>query len=279
MDLYQLSRAILSLSPGPITKIRFARLIYFTHKELIRKGLMQITDIAYIRSPLGPVPEGLQKLAHTYDDIALQKSDSTLSYAAEEFVMKNSIDEETNFLEQYRDVLKIIDRTLQELKQHRTLELIEASHDPSWHANFNGTRYYLTTADLKNTFPFAKIRLRIRIKPEPQAGTTASKSDLGRIQANLLRGMLNDIVKESTDLEYPDEPLSPDSSLPSRDNPPLKFSILPLKASFGLLKNLSKKPPKKPAKSPQSSPPEPKPSPSPQSDSISDSQSKPEQTP
>lgn len=241
MNLYQLSRAILSLSPQPIVKLRFARIIYFTHKELIRKGFMQIEDIAYIRSPLGPVPESLKKLAVDYRDITLQKTTSDLSYASEEFLINhNSIDQETNFLEQYRDILKVIDQTLQALSLHRTPELIEASHDPSWLANFNGTRYFLTAADLKNTFPFTKIRLRIRIKPTPK--NSASANELGRIQANLLRGMLNDIVKESTDLEYPDEACRAgnDDKTPTT----LKFSVLPIKTPFNLFKSLSQKKPK-----------------------------------
>lgn len=241
MNLYQLSRAILSLSPQPITKLRFARILYFVHKELIRKGFMQIEDIAYIRSPLGPVPEGLKKLALNYRDIILQKTTSDLSYASEEFLIDHdSVDQETNFLEQYRDILKVIDQTLQALNLHRTPELIEASHDPSWLANFNGVRYFLTPADLKNTFPFAKVRLRIRIKPTPK--NSASTNDLGRIQANLLRGMLNDIVKESTDLEYPDETPTPGDN--NKTPTTLKLSILPIKTPFNLLKSLSQKKPK-----------------------------------
>lgn len=86
MNLYQISRAILSLSPTPISKIRFTRVVYFVHKELVRKGFMQLDDISYLRSPLGPVPDGLPQLAHNYAEIMLQKSSTEqLSYADEEF--------------------------------------------------------------------------------------------------------------------------------------------------------------------------------------------------
>lgn len=200
MNLYQISRAILSLSPTPIGKIRFTRVIYFVHKELVRKGFMRLDDITYLRSPLGPVPDGLAQLAHDYAEIMLQKSPTKqLSYADEEFFLQsnNSDEDETAFLEQYRDVLKVIDQTLRALSMHRTPELIEASHDPSWQENRNGSIYTITKNDLKNTFPFAKtLKLRFHVKINP--------NEVGQIQANLLKGMLNDIVRESTDLEYPD---------------------------------------------------------------------------
>lgn len=38
MNFYELSRTILLLNRKPIGKVRFARLIYFVHKELIRKN-------------------------------------------------------------------------------------------------------------------------------------------------------------------------------------------------------------------------------------------------
>lgn len=56
MNLYQLSKTILLLNKAPINKVRFARVIYFVHKELIRKKFMSAEDIAYIRSPLGLSP-------------------------------------------------------------------------------------------------------------------------------------------------------------------------------------------------------------------------------
>lgn len=213
MTLYELSRAILSVSPTPIGKIRFARTIYFVHKELIRKNLMQPTDIAYLRAPLGPVPEGFQRLSLDYAEIMLQKSTSLLSYANEEFSLEQD-PSETEFLEQYREVLEIINRTLSALAEYTTSELVEASHDPSWQSNYNGARFFLTPADLKNTFPFLKIRFRIKVKhPTPNS----INDDIGKLQAKLLRGMLSDIVKESTDLEYPDEMPTESSSKPSNE--------------------------------------------------------------
>lgn len=249
MTLSELATTILSLSPTPISKLRFARVIYFVHKELIRKGLMRTDDILYRRAPLGPVPEHLQQLPHLYDAIVVQKSDSALSYADEEFTISNESrqNQETETLEQYRDILKIVDRTLKALSNYTTPEIIEASHDPSWQQHYNGAIYTITPADLKNSFPFTLIRLKSRSKPNPNT--------LGQIQANLLRGMISDIVKESTDLEYPDDPTT---NQPTPHQPPRSitikiFPVIP-KKYLDLLKNRSKKPAKITTKHPKSSP-------------------------
>lgn len=200
MNLYELARTILSINKAPINRARFARVIYFVHKELIRKKFMSPEDITYIRSPLGPIPEGLLRLALEHPNIITHPSLGP-SFAAEEYTI-NLTDtdeaEETAMLEQYREVLKATERTLKALSPYTTPELVEASHsDPSWINNFNGTHFFITPADLRNPFPFTAIRIKIRVKPAP--------SELGALQANLLRGMMQDIVKESTDLEYPDQ--------------------------------------------------------------------------
>lgn len=200
MNLYELARTILLLSNSPINKVRFARIIYFVHKELIRKKFMSPEDIAYIRSPLGPIPEGLFRLPLEHPNIITHPAMGP-SFAAEEYAIQPADageTEETLMLEQYREVLKTVERTLKALSPYTTPELVEASHaDPSWTNNLNGTHFFITPADLKNPFPFIAVRIKIRVKPAP--------SELGALQANLLRGMMQDIVKESTDLEYPDQ--------------------------------------------------------------------------
>lgn len=241
MNLNELSRAILSLSQTPISKIRFARIIYFIHKELIRKGFMKPDDIIYRRAPLGPVPEALPSLTLNTNHIILKQSDSPLSYANESYTIANNTneDQETLLLEQYRDILSVIDRTLQALAPYNTSELIEASHDPSWQQHYNGSDYTITQADLKNNFPFNLLH-----KPRPKKSPA---NDLGQIQANLLRGMLADIVKESTGLEYPDDPNT--NTPPSPESPPILtikiITNLP-KKSLDFLKKLSKKKPDQP---------------------------------
>ena len=224
MDLYQLSKTILLLNKTPINRVRFARTVYFVHKELIRKKFMSPEDIAYIRSPLGPIPEGLRRLALEHPNIIASPASNRPSFAAEEYTL-NSSDaedtEETLMLEQYREILKTVERTLKALSLHTTPELVEASHaDPSWTNNFNGARFIITPADLKNPFPFSTIRIKIRVKPAP--------NELGALQANLLRGMMQDIVKESTDLEYPDDPKSDTNQPNPRKKPQTHPKLNPL---------------------------------------------------
>lgn len=204
MDLYSLARTILLVNRRPISKIRLGRVIYFTHKELIRKKLMHFEDIAYFRSPLGPTPDGLANLAQTQHIVSQRNQSSNLSYTNEEFTLGEHPEQEEQMLEQYQDVLKSIERTLTALSNYSTPELVEASHhEPSWQAHLNGQSYFITPADLKVTFPFLSSLRPLRIKIRFHAKPLPNKS--GIMQANLLRGMIRDIVKESTDLEYPNE--------------------------------------------------------------------------
>lgn len=197
MNFHELAITILLLNHGPISKVRFARTIYFVHKELIRKGIMKSEDIAYIRSPLGPVPEGFMRLAIDIPSIISQKiSSSLLSYESEEYAMNDLVDK---LPEQHREVAAVIEKVLDMLKLRTTPELVEASHDPSWRLHRNGARYFISAADLRNIFPFPQIRIRIKIK-------RPASNEIGALQATLVRGMISDIVKESTDLEYPDQP-------------------------------------------------------------------------
>lgn len=242
MNLYELARIILLLNHHPISKVRFARTIYFTHKELVRKKFMKINDIAYIRSPLGPIPDGFLSLARDYTEIIVKHNPTTnLSYATEEYTINPDIetDSEISMLEQYREILSAVEHTLGALQGFTTPQLVHVSHtDPSWLDHSNGELYYLTPADLKNTFPFTSfspIQLKIRLQ-RPKNNRS------GALQATLLKGMIADIVKESTDLEYPDDK--------NTAKPPQKPSKIPfLRFKFNILK----KPPSVPSASPTTS--------------------------
>lgn len=221
MNLPELARTILLVNQRPISKVRLARIIYFVHKELIRKKLMKTEDIAYIRSPLGPTPVGYAHLARDVRDLIIQKNiSSQLSYTSEEFAINFSDarrEEESSALEQYRDVLKAVSRVLKMTNLYATPELVELSHrEPSWQGHSNGETYHISPADLKITFPVS-ANIRVYIRPTP----LSNKS--GVMQANLLRGMITDIVKESTDLEYPDDPKN--SSKPPQPNKKPIFRI------------------------------------------------------
>ncbi len=196
MTLPELATAILWLNQAPISRIRFTKTIYFVHKELVRKHLMTPEDITYLRLPLGPVPEGFMSLTMESLNIQVRPvSNHNLSYEAEEYVSAGVTSLQN--LETNPPLRSAIVRTLAALNTHTTNELVKASYDPSWLTHPNGSRFHLSAADLKNTFPFSQIRIKIRLR-RPR------RNDIGALQATLLRGMIDDIVRESTDLEYPD---------------------------------------------------------------------------
>lgn len=211
MKLQELARLILSINSGPLNRIRFAKTIYFVHKELIRKGIMRSEDVAYIRSPLGPVPDGFLTLSLS-PYIILRKTNAPLSFDAEEYLLNPEQPETSPPLSIQVQSRPIIQKTLNLLNAHSTASLVEASHDLSWQQHLNGERYYIIPTDLKNTFPFSQIRIKIRIKTKKPVNPT------GALQANLLRGMIHDIVKESTDLEYPDTQDQPEQASQPRSN-------------------------------------------------------------
>ena len=200
MNMQELARLILSINAAPLNRIRFAKTIYFVHKELIRKGMMQPEDISYIRSPLGPVPEGFLTLALAPSILLRKTATPLLSFDAEEYLINPEYPETSPPLISQSRLQPLIKRVLDLLNAHSTTALVEASHDPSWLSHPNGVHYLISTTDLKNMFPFPQIRIKIRIKRKKPS------SQAGALQANLLRGMLKDIVQESTDLEYPDQP-------------------------------------------------------------------------
>ncbi len=197
MTLLQLANLILALNQQPIRRIRLAKLIYFAHKELIRKGIMQPNDIQYLRMPLGPTPIGLVSLTEdSNDEIYTTKIPSPLlTFESEEF--------STHLTPQAAEQLSpksslIIKKLLYNLDKKPTSELIKLSQrDPSWRIHHNGEHYHITSNDLKNPLPRIQLKINI-VRHLPNNETEA-------IQAALLRGMAPDIIEESTDLEYPDE--------------------------------------------------------------------------
>jgi len=237
MNQRDLARVILLLIGRPVSKVRLARLIYFVHKDLIRKKLLSPSDILYIRSPLGPIPDGYTTLTLDSEDIVVQRNaSSNLSYTSEDYtISERTLEAETTLLEQYRDMLSVIEKTLKILRPYTTPELIKISHnEPSWLAHRNGEIYQISPQDLKLTFPEQKpLHLKLNLIPM----IDKSKNDvnlMGTMQAHLLRGMIADIVKESTDLEYPDDPETenpPKSDGKWRGLPLIRFKILRKKPS------------------------------------------------
>jgi len=191
MNLEQLTELVLELNEAPLTRIRLTKAIYFVHKELARKKLMKLEDITYIRLPLGPAPDKLPEIILNHPDIIIQDAPTNLLYENKIYSL-----EKQGTTEGIRaEVASTVQKTLKLLQSCRTPELVQASQDPSWTTHANGEKYHITPADLKNQFPNTGLRLKIHIKPPA--------NEIGALQATLLRGMLADIVKESTDLEYP----------------------------------------------------------------------------
>lgn len=182
--LNHLAKNILALERNPISKVRFAKTIYFVYKELVRNQLVDIKSLKFIRMPLGPVPDGFMALSDDAIKITHTPAGSGLIYESVNYhtdALFNGSNAEKN----------IIQKTLNILRKNSTSELVEISHkDYSWLNNKNGNRYHITDKDMANNLSLL-------------TDTTNQDND-DRLQASLVRGMLDDIVSESTDLEYPE---------------------------------------------------------------------------
>lgn len=183
--LNQLCRRILSEIPEGISKVRFAKILYFTHKTLVQKDLSSVDQMEFIRMPLGPVPVGFMDLSDA--NIIVEDSHKPeLSYDKQVYKLNIQLKLDGPIQNAVRCGLEI-------LSKFQTSELVEISHkEPSWLNHFNGQQYYLTTDDLKILLP--------------RLGESQLNSDLDsqRLQAHLVEGMLDEIVADSTSLEYPD---------------------------------------------------------------------------
>ncbi len=225
MQLSELASLILAINERPIRRVRFAKAIYFTHKALINQKLAQISDISYVRLPLGPVPYGFLTLSTDFPNLIAEKTDLAVNPLSYESEFSSAHPDPKSLITTFNpQIITLIRQILSLLDSFSTSELVRHSQDSSWSAHFNGELYELTPLDLKNTFPILpktqrlfhktsqtsniiskitiklpqKIRLQFKIHPN------TPPTEISTLQANLLRGMLKDIVKESTDLEYPD---------------------------------------------------------------------------
>ena len=186
--LRQLAKEVLFNTPGGLTKVRFAKILYFVHKGLIKENLASSSDLKFIRMPLGPVPVGFKELGEDRDIKVTDIKKTPLSYDIQLYTLvhKNHyLDKKTGEV-----VTKIVDN----LKLLPTSYLVEEAHkDPSWIQHINGDEYFIDQDDLNLELPMGK------------ASTSADPSkDAFRLQAKLVKGMLDEIVEESTSLEYPE---------------------------------------------------------------------------
>lgn len=194
MNLCDIAKIILVVENRSVSKVRFAKTIYFVHKELIRCGMMKREDIAYIRMPLGPVPVGFMTLADDCKDIRVDKADSDgLAYDTENYsIVKRRFGSAGAF--KSNSLRTAVEKVLVLVRPKRTSELVEISHEePSWKNKTNGQRFFISDADMEN-----KLVGNSHLSDEYQGEQES-------MQASLIRGMIDDIVDESTSLEYPDE--------------------------------------------------------------------------
>lgn len=190
MELYlhTLAKNILKLSASPIAKVRFAKIIYFVHKDLIINGLVASSQLAFIRMPLGPVADGFMSLDDDRD-IVVTKDSVGLLYNREKYSLRLGAN-----VDQIIDAQSIQD-TLKKISKISTSDLIEISHnDPSWQKYANGSVYFISDLDLTQQFPATQI-----------VSVSTINTDLENqiIQSQLIKGMIDDAVKDSTTIEHP----------------------------------------------------------------------------
>lgn len=191
MNLNQLARVILHIENDGISKVRFAKTIYFVHKELVRNNIMLSNDIEYIRMPLGPVPNGFMELSDINEDIVTQIVHSGLSYNSVNYSLKLKRFSKTKIHE--NEIYQAIKSILNSLQHVSTGILVEKSHEEqSWIDHKNGELYFIQASDLENPLPSQDKGISIALENQ-------------KIQASLVKGMLDDIVSESTALEYPSD--------------------------------------------------------------------------
>jgi len=167
-----------------ISKVRLAKFIYFTHKALVQHELADISDLGFIRMPLGPVPQGFKELTND-SSITMDREATGLSYNKQVFRYSGSVDVNDS-------VYRTVQEVYAQLNTLPTSALVEESHkEPSWLHHVNGDEYVITKEDLKLPLPASHV------------SQMTQERDNQLLQARLVEGMLDDIVEESTRLEYP----------------------------------------------------------------------------
>lgn len=168
-----------------ISKVRFAKTIYFVFKSLVNFDLAQINALEFRRLPLGPVPVGFEMIANS--EIKVTKQSIGLSFDAEIYQLINTgvaVDNVTG---------TVISDVTSKARQLPTSKLVELSHqDSSWRSHRNGDTYFIIQDDLQNQLP-------------SKGQKTSPALDEQHLQASLINGMMDEIVDESTKLEYPED--------------------------------------------------------------------------
>lgn len=182
--LYNLSIEILKLYPGQ-SKVKFAKLIYFLHKELVRSGLVNTKALSFVRMPLGPVPVDFMDLQNQ-EGIIVSEQTTSLLYNSQVYNYSGSYNPDLS-----DSIISMTKGTIMSLIQMSTSDLVELSHqEDSWKKYSNGDVFEISDCDMETFIP--KI-LKL------------SKENDSSLQEKLVSGMLSDIVASSTSLEYPED--------------------------------------------------------------------------
>lgn len=181
-------RVLQVAAPNGLGKVKLAKIIYFTHKNLVLSGFKSCGDMKFIRMPLGPVPKGFMD----FKDPAIIISKQSLAGSFDMQVYSLVVSKRGFNLD---EIGSLVNKTVGSLDILSTAKLVEASHkEPSWGQHANGDEYFITREDL--------------LRPLPKSSMPAlGDEDLLKqhLQAKLIEGMLDEIVDESTLLEYPNE--------------------------------------------------------------------------
>jgi hypothetical protein len=192
--LLSLAKEILQNSPEGISKVKFAKTIYFIFKGLVQEKLFSVEDLSFIRMPLGPVPNGFMALKNDSGLKVMEKNNGSLAYNSQVYFVSDKVNK-SKLDDNQKDKIKQLTSQIEEFK---TYELVGFSHqEPSWVEFPNGTTYFLSKSDLEIKVPKKSLITKLFKKEE-------NVNENGRLQEQLVEGMLSDIVEESTTLEYPE---------------------------------------------------------------------------
>jgi len=185
-----LAKQILQITPEGLSKVRFAKFLYLAHKALAQAGVVEPGALAFIRMPLGPVPVGFSKLSREPGILVTQEENTGLSYNTQRYTSKKGAAKVFGN-KKHNDTIQKVTSQLSSLT---TSQLVGYTHEePSWKNHKNGDEYFIGDADLRRLLPPGKN----------QGPAISSEIDDQHLQAQLVSGMLDEIVDESTALEYP----------------------------------------------------------------------------
>ncbi len=188
--LNTLAKEILVLLHKPISKVKFAKVIYFSFKSLVASNKENTNKMAFIRMPLGPVPEGFMDLESDEDILVTQESVG-LTYNRQNYSLApNIVVDQPRYADELRTIVS-------ELDSLDTSALVTISHqEPSWLSLPNGQSFYISSEDLELPLP----------RQHGSKKNLSDKLDQQLLQARLINGMKVEIVQDNTALEYPDNP-------------------------------------------------------------------------